>query len=881
MKFSIKNVTAIIVINLLLLTSHIFADSYAGQLSPVASFWGPEEDWRLGYFLSQAGDVNGDGYDDFMIGAYHDCTHGFNAGVVYLFLGRSSFNWGMDCPVKTADHIFYGRQEYDLLGFNFSGGGDINGDGYSDILIGAPGNWEGKPYAGEAFVLLGSPNPQWNKNARPYYQANASFIGEDPYEQLGYSVGFAGDVNRDGYDDILVGVPFKNRDGETWNGKAYLVAGSEDGWDARHVSINERAAASFVFSGNEALTGFCVNGIGDINDDEFQDFAISAPGAQHIFVMFGKKNINWGFDFDLQHADLTFLAEMANDDAGNRICTAGDVNGDGIDDFLISSTKFKFQGRGFEGGKTYLIFGRRQWNQTEISLSEVDASFTAEGPYNHAGFGISGLGDIDADRYDDFMIGARWYSGQLWHSGKAYLYKGRESGWSRNTELKDCEIFFRGDREQSCVGWGVSTAGDVNGDGLSDYFISAPFDREAGVCSGQVYLFRGQAAHSRCAINGTVSYWADSTHMENVSVHLTGDDTQTIITDQSGEYQFEVPISRNYVVTPNCSHDGTQAISAYDAWLTARFAVNLNTPNEFQTIVADINQDNKLTAYDASLILQHTVGKILPSKYTIGNWMFSPESTAYSPAIYETEIQNYTGMITGDVDGSWIEADSLASQQNVASVYPADVTDGKVLSYPITLKSREKMYAFQATIEFDPAELRFQGFEHSNAPDDLVFEYLMQSNNIIKISGYALHGLPDTGFGVHPAFEVLTDTRPAIKLHNPVVNRSNIKYQPISSSVENETDRSARFELHQNYPNPFNPGTTIPYTLNEETRVVIVITNIRGQTIRQYDMGVQPAGSYHIEWDGRDQAGCVLPSGIYLYSIRTKTHTVVKKMVRL
>ncbi|MFQ6094417.1 MAG: hypothetical protein ACE5OR_17385, partial [bacterium] len=167
-----------------------------------ASFVGENEGEVLGYSVSLIGDVNGDDYDDILIGARESDYSASVAGQVYLIFGRSD-GWQMRTPVSEADASFVGESEYD--GASFSIVGDIDGDGYDDILIGAATmSWRDKEFVGQTYLIFGQPNG-WQMRT-PLSEADASFIGIIEGSASGEPVS-AGDINGDGYDDILIGAP--------------------------------------------------------------------------------------------------------------------------------------------------------------------------------------------------------------------------------------------------------------------------------------------------------------------------------------------------------------------------------------------------------------------------------------------------------------------------------------------------------------------------------------------------------------------------------------------------------------------------------------------------------------------------------------------------
>jgi hypothetical protein len=334
-----------------------------------ASFWGEDAGDYSGFSVASAGDVNGDGLDDFLIGAYRDEDGGSLAGQTYLILGRAAANWGMDFDLSSADASFWGEDAGDESGYSVASAGDVNGDGRDDFLIGAGGDDDGGTSAGQTYLILGRAAANWGMDF-DLSSADASFWGEDAGDLSGYSVASAGDVNGDGLDDFLIGAPTDDDGGNPWAGQTYLILG--------------RAAA------------------------------------------------NWGMDFDLSNADASFWGEDANDESGQSVAYAGDVNGDGLDDFLIGAYRDE-DGGNYAGQTYLILGrAAANWGM-DFDLSNADASFWGEDAGDYSGFSVASAGDVNGDGRDDFLIGATLDEDGGTDAGQTYLLLGKELGPSGGT----------------------------------------------------------------------------------------------------------------------------------------------------------------------------------------------------------------------------------------------------------------------------------------------------------------------------------------------------------------------------------------------------------------------------------------------------------------
>lgn len=274
---------------------------------------------QFGYAVSGGGDVNGDGFADVLIGAR---GQNFFAGAVYIYHGTAD---GLE---TTPAWAVAGTQSGANLGFSVSHAGDVNGDGFGDVVLGAPfmDLDETAQDSGAAFVHLGSA-------AGLALEAAWSFAGGQAGDRLGMAVAGAGDVNGDGFAEGLIGAP--GQDGE-WEdeGAALLFSGSEEGWSAEPVWVGTSGQ-----SGSEY--GVAVGGAGDINSDGFADIAVGAHMFQDDQAAEGAVFIYLGASGGLSTVASRPTGNKAETWFGYAVGMAKDINGDGLDEVLVGAPEYR------------------------------------------------------------------------------------------------------------------------------------------------------------------------------------------------------------------------------------------------------------------------------------------------------------------------------------------------------------------------------------------------------------------------------------------------------------------------------------------------------------------------------------------------------------
>jgi len=349
-----------------------------------------------------------------------------------------------------------GEAAYNAAGYCVSGDGDINGDGITDILIGANQELNG-PDPGYAYVLYGPVSGSFDLSS-----ADARYVGEDQYDDAGRAVAIVGDVNADGYDDILVGAPYHD-DPALSSGSAYLVYGPAYGW-------NDLSSADAKFTGEDSgdQAGDGVAGVGDINSDGYDDILIGAQMQSDngywtgtVYLMHGPIYGTIG----LGMADAILRGDAYHEHAGETATAAGDLNADGVPDILISAQPCFYCG-GTLPGTAYVVYGPVSGT---MDLYNADAKLWCDGcAYGHES--VSAAGDVNGDGYDDVLVGAIGDDANGMEAGAAFLVHGPVSGVIDLANEYDAKLLGQAYRDRAGV---VSDAGDINGDGFDDFMVGA------------------------------------------------------------------------------------------------------------------------------------------------------------------------------------------------------------------------------------------------------------------------------------------------------------------------------------------------------------------------------------------------------------------------
>ena len=459
-------------------------------------------------------------------------------------------------------------------GFSVSGVGDFNGDGYADIIIGAPISGASGHLAGSSYVVYGAPS-----GLGPVLPLSTlagpngfSISGQNTFDRVGFAVSGAGDVNGDGFSDLIIGAPYANHsaadpyDRSQFTGGAYVVFGhAADNVANMNVStLGGSNGFQIVGAAAGDTAGYSVSGAGDVNGDGFGDVIVGAPLANTTYGQTGAAYVVFGHAgafgtagdaagvVNLAHLTQTQGFEItgaaAGDWTGAKVAAAGDMNGDGIGDLIIGNAT----PTGYSASVTaYVVFGTASGFGTTDPLSGISTvDVSTLGATN--GFTVIGAGtgprttgngsqhysvhaaaDVNGDGFGDIVIGAPYAYTSNGQTGAAYVVFGHAGAFGTVdpvTQLSDGVVNLAtlsptqgfeiigaatGDR----AGYSVSAAGDVNGDGYGDLIIGAPSAQDnGGNPAGTSYVIFGDGSGT-FGMPTSVSVY-DSTTQTNIAVTI-------------------------------------------------------------------------------------------------------------------------------------------------------------------------------------------------------------------------------------------------------------------------------------------------------------------------------------------------------------------------
>ncbi|MBP6874475.1 MAG: FG-GAP repeat protein [Candidatus Eisenbacteria bacterium] len=899
------------------------------RTSPSWSVQSNQANAKMGTSVASAGDVNGDGFADVLVGCYqytNDLTH---EGRAYLFCGSAT---GLS---TTPDWTGEGNQAYSCYGISVALAGDVNGDGYGDIIIGASSHDNGQTEEGRAYAYYGSATglsttPSWTKELD---QAGASF---------GYSVATAGDMNGDGYADVIIGAIYYDN-GQQDEGAAFAYAGSASGLSASYFWSAESDQADAWFGSSVATAG-------DVNGDGFSDVIVGCDSYDNGQIDEGRAYVyNGAGSRTADTAAWTMEGNQTTASAGKSVRTAGDVNGDGYSDVIVGIPYYTNGPETYEGLACVYLGSR-----TGLAASPA---WSVEGNQANAGLGwsVSTAGDVNGDGYSDVIVGAYYYSHGESAEGAAFVYHGSASGLSTTPAWT-----VEGNASGIEFGSSVSTAGDVNGDGYADVIVGAPYYGNGQTREGRAYVFLGSSS----GLATTPAWTVESDHsfaQMGFCVSTAG--------DVNGDGYSDVVVGSPFYSDPEDSEGNARVYLGSSTGLSttpvwdycqnhpgAFFGYSVSTAGDANgdgyddVIVGAPRQDSGQTDEGvAFFFLGNSTGVTPSASWITESNQVSAEYGAAVATAGDVNGDGYSDLLVGarlydngqtDEGRAYLYCGSSAGPSSTATTWaPEGNNNYAMLGYALSTAGDVNGDGFADVI------VGAQGYSNPESGEGKVFEYhgngpgglvmLPDQRSLQKLPidllgrtdnwcvfgltalgrspygrsrvrlewsaatlgtslvtaplkrGIVWHdsGTPAPGIGSRTPLEefvsnltgatayhwrLRTASRSPFFPHSPwftearsVPSEMQVRTRPFSSSdlIASEPATGPRMLLI--HPNPFAPHTSIIYELQTRENVRLTIHDVTGRLIALLADGQAEAGRHAIEWTGRDEAGRQVESGVY------------------
>lgn len=450
---------------------------------------------QIGTFVNYIGDFNKDGYDDIglvynlyntqksvITQCYYNVIYGNNSYNSNINLGSLNINEGVNIYINSTNYPCG----------QIAGAGDVNGDGYKDILIGFGYNgYSYLVYGAEQLNSIDLSKLSLNQGIKIYGNYSASiYNGITPA-----IVNSAGDLDKDGYDDFIIGMPASGYLKTPATTYSYVIYGSNS---LSNINLNNLTPgeATIIYqylatSSAEYYDFFSasVSSVGDTNKDGYNDIAISTQGSYAsgpvVYVLHGSNLFSRPYKIEvntLTSSQGYIISLVTNGNPGSVTVTkAGDFNGDSIDDILIGYPSEKNTGTNYCcNGAVYIIYGSLyNANITVSDMSITEGLIIYSSSEASFGFSVSSIQDINEDGYDDIIVGTPYYT-----VGSAYIYLGGQYESNINFENAPISILYSNSFTTSEIGYSVGFAGNFSGQNSNDIMVGIPYSESVNIIYG-------------------------------------------------------------------------------------------------------------------------------------------------------------------------------------------------------------------------------------------------------------------------------------------------------------------------------------------------------------------------------------------------------------
>ena len=583
--------------------------------------------------------------------------------------------------------------------------------------------------------------------------------------------------------------------------------------------------------------------------------------------------------------------------------TVGDVNNDDDLDFVLV---YGGKRTGPYGGLVYFEnVGGNSFDRYDVENSVLNVPFMAE----LADFDRDGKLDI-VSGHESYYLDDGYYKGNLfwWENISTFVVEtvstpttlsGATAGTtgdvlqyraSGSTSIFGHSIEYQfdwGDGQQS--NWGADSANfSYSSQGVYDIKARARCQEHTDIVSDWSDSLQVTISPNVYNISGRTLYYSNNQPIQNVSLNITGDITETTNTNTDGMYGITVEAGDSISVSPGKAKGenvGLFDITTYDAALTAQQSVGLIQLDNSQQLAADADKSGFIQTYDAALIAQHSVGLPLSASSFVSEWLFQPENKNMSEINSDLAEEDFIGMIIGNVHGGWSQSELYMRKQlkteKIHRIVKIQQKNNSII-VPFYVEKRQQVISADIELIFDSDVFNFIKFEKSSLSKNFqIFQNLKTGK--LRIAMYSVKPIEKSGELLRLMFtktENVNDVKP-IRITKLIINEEVI----INSASVFEICMSGsglhNFELYQNYPNPFNSTTKIQYDVHKNGIADLKIFNIFGQEIRTLVNGQILKGHHETTWDGKDNHDKTVATGLYFCQLKVNELKSINKLLMI